>query len=408
MRWGALCLLLLWPGCAPGEVQFHGFVMGNVAVRTTGERPPHGEGGVFVLGEERLRLDVSGATATGRMLFLAKGDLFHDAVSNRVEGDVREAYAGFRGGPLDLRLGRQIVTWGVGDLFFVNDVFPKDWESFFSGRPMEYLKRGVDAARVQYSSRPVNLDLIATPFFRADALPSPRRFLLYDPFAGVASREERKPPARAANTEVALRVSRRAAGFDLSFYGYRGFWRTPAVAASGDGGAPSAVQFYPRLVVWGASAQRNWLAGVISLEAGRYDSRDDRRGANPPIPNSEWRMLAGYQRQLAADLTANVQVYSEVVDRPPRSGAANPDRFRGIASFRLTQFVAYQNWRLSVFLAYSPTADDFFAQPEIWRRLTNRFSVAAGANIFSGRRETPFFGRMRKSDNVYVTARMDL
>jgi hypothetical protein len=44
-----------------------------------------------------------------------------------------------------------IITWGVGDLLFINDVFPKDWESFFSGRPPEYLKLGVDGALVTYS-----------------------------------------------------------------------------------------------------------------------------------------------------------------------------------------------------------------------------------------------------------------
>ncbi|MEK7408381.1 MAG: DUF1302 family protein [Acidobacteriota bacterium] len=405
MRCAAAGVLLMWAGCVHGEVQIHGFLMGNLAVRTTGERPPRGEGGAFVLGEERLRLDLSGAAASGRVSFLVKGDLFHDAVSNRVDGDLREAYAGFRGGPLDLRLGRQIVTWGAGDLFFINDVFPKDWESFFSGRPMEYLKRGVDAVRAQYSSPAVNLDLVATPFFRADALPSPKRFFLYDPFAGIASRQERKPPARAANTEVALRLSRRLAGFDLSLYGYRGYWRMPAASVESE--VPAVVRFYPRLLVWGASAQRNWLAGVVSLEAGRYGSRDDRRGANPAIPNSEWRMLAGYQRQLAADLTGNVQFYAEIVDQSPPLSAAAGDRFRGILSARLTQFLRYQSWRLSLFLAYSPTGEDFFLQPEISHRLTDRFSVAAGANIFAGRRETTFFGRMRKSDNVYISARAD-
>jgi len=148
-------LAILWPGILSAQekyrlsVTIHGFLMGNASVRTTGERPPMGEGGAFVLGEERLRLDVSAATRSGNGFLQVKGDVFHDAVANRVDGDLREAYAGFRTGRLDLRLGWQIVTWGVGDLFFINDVFPKDWESFFSGRPMEYLKRGVDAVRLQ-------------------------------------------------------------------------------------------------------------------------------------------------------------------------------------------------------------------------------------------------------------------
>src|SRR3990172_2448599 len=104
-------LVMLWPGTLGAEeknrlpVTIHGFLMGNASLRTTGERPPMGEGGAFVLGEERLRLDVSGATKSGSGFLLFKGDIFHDAVANRVDGDLREAYAGFRRGQFDLRLG---------------------------------------------------------------------------------------------------------------------------------------------------------------------------------------------------------------------------------------------------------------------------------------------------------------
>lgn len=393
----SLLTLLLRPLTAEEKrrlpVTIHGFLMGNASVRTTGERPPLGEGGAFVLGEERLRLDVSGAAKSGRGFFLVKGDIFHDAVTNRADADLREAYAGFHSGRFDLRLGRQIVTWGVGDLFFVSDVFPKDWESFFSGRPMEYLKRGVDAVRLQYSSEALNVDVIATPFFTGDALPSPKRFFLYNPFSGMTEQRVHSPPERAENTEVGLRLYRRIAGFDVSLYGYRGFWRMPG----------AGVSFYPRLVVWGASAQHNLVNGVVSLEAGRYNSLDDHGGATPGIPNSQWRILAGYQRQLARELTANVQGYVEVME----GYETYRDGVRGVFSARLTQFLGYQNWKLSAFVAYSPTDNDCFVQPEISHRLTDRLSAALGANVFAGRHETTFFGQMAKNDNVYVSLRFD-
>jgi hypothetical protein len=34
------------------------------------------------------------------------------------------------------------------DLIFINDLFPKDWESFFIGRDTEYLKAPSDAAKI--------------------------------------------------------------------------------------------------------------------------------------------------------------------------------------------------------------------------------------------------------------------
>ncbi len=412
-------LAIFWPGMAGAQdkkrlpVTIHGFLMGNAAIRTTGERPPMGEGGDFVLGEERLRLDVSGASKSGSGFLQIKGDIFHDAVANRVDGDLREAYAGLHSGPFDLRLGRQIVTWGVGDLFFINDVFPKDWASFFSGRPMEYLKRGVDAVRLQYSSEALNVDVVATPFFTADTLPSPKRFFLYNPFDAVAEQHQRTPPARAGNTETAIRLYRRMAGFDVSLYGYRGFWRTPGANMDLDSGTPRVTRFYPRLVTYGASAQRNLLNGVVSFEGGHYDSLDDRGGAAPGVANSQWRVLAAYQRQLARELTATFQGYAEIMQGYDTyrkflpAGFRPEDRVRGVFSVRLTQFLRYQNWRLSAFAACSPTDSDCFAQPEVSHRFTDKVSAALGANIFAGRHENTFFGQMVKDNNAYLSFRFD-
>lgn len=413
----ALVMLLAWPSAAQQRSEFpvkiHGFLIGNLAVRSSGQRPPGGEGGAFVLGEERLRFDVSAASKSGEASVLVKGDVFHDAVANRAASDLREGYVAYHRGPFDLRVGRQVLTWGVGDLFFINDVFPKDWQSFFSGRPMEYLKRGIDAFRAQYSSAVLNIDLVATPFFRPDVLPSPKRFFLYNPLAGAASEQEIIPPARAENTELALRLYRRVARFDVSLYGYRGFWRTPAVAAVAGGDTLRATRFYPRLVVWGASAQRNWLHGVVSLEGGHYGSPGDRSGADPAIPNSEWRFLAAYQSQIGRELTAQLQGYAEIMEHHPLyrrflpAGAPLRDQARAVFSVRLTQFWGYQSWKLSVFLAHSPTDSDYFLQPEVSHRLTDRLSVAMGANLFGGRRDSTFFGQMKKDDNVYASARFD-
>ena len=59
------------------------------------------------------------------------------------------------------------------------------------------------------------------------------------------------------------------------------------------------------------------------------------------------------------------------------------------------------------FVAYSPTDNDCFVQPEVSHRLTDRLSAALGANIFTGKHETTFFGQMAKNDNVYLSGRFD-
>ena len=85
--------------------------------------------------------------------------------------DLREA--NFEASPtdnVDLKFGRQILTWGTGDLVFINDLFSKDWHSFFLGRDEEYLKAPSDALKASLYSNVVNVDLIYNPHFDADRL----------------------------------------------------------------------------------------------------------------------------------------------------------------------------------------------------------------------------------------------
>jgi hypothetical protein len=69
---------------------------------------------------------------------------------------------------MDVKLGRQILTWGTGDLIFINDLFPKDWISFFIGRDTDYLKAPSDAIKVSLFGEQANLDIVYTPQFDSD------------------------------------------------------------------------------------------------------------------------------------------------------------------------------------------------------------------------------------------------
>jgi len=394
-------------------LRVHGFLLGNFTARTGSAHPAGKEGSRFLWADERLRLELSGDTASGSLSLLFKGDLFHDAVANRFDGTVREGYLDYSQAWLDLRLGRQIITWGVGDLLFINDVFPKDWGAFFSGRPLEYLKLGVDAAKLHVATPALNAELVAIPFFRSDNLPSADRFFFFDPLAGVSNRTLREPASTTGNTEVALRLYRRIFGSDVSLYAYRGYWRQPSLRPDQFSSPVQLQGFYPRLAAYGASAQRNVDAGLLSLEAGYYDSPDDRAGADPAIPNSQFRTLVGYQRQLASELTIGAQYYTESLMDYEAYKASLPtgfpvqDRTRHLLTARLTQFLKYQTWKLTVFTFYSPSDQDFLLIPEIWHAFTDRLHVAVGATVFGGQQPDTFFGQFDRNDNVYIVLRYD-
>jgi hypothetical protein len=409
--------MLLSIRCAPALAEglsLHGFVQGNYAARTTGKEPTGPEGGDFLLGEERLQLKLA-ASSQGAGLYL-KTDFFHDAVAHDAEMAVREAYLDYGAGPLEVRLGRQIITWGVGDLLFINDIFPKDYVAFFSGRPLEYLKIGSDALKLNFFTDWISAELVAIPFFQSDHLPASDRFFLFDPFPGLPRTTE-EPRAEFENTELAFRLYRSLLGFDAAVYAYKGFFKTPGMKPDNPVSPTAVTLIFPRLWTYGASAQGNALGGVISLEAAYYDSVDDRSGRDPVVPNSATKYLAGYQQQIwsafGGEFTAGIQYYGEYLLDYGAYRAALPagfpaqDRLRQLLTVRLTQFLRYQTLRLTLLAFYSPTDADYDVIPEIRYSFTDALWGAIGANLFGGKEETTFFGQLNKNDNVYVTMRYE-
>ena len=83
------------------------------------------------------------------------------------------------------------------------------------------------------------------------------------------------------------------------------------------------------------------------------------------------------------------------------------DHVRHLLTLRLTKFLKYQTWKLSLFSFYSPSDQDMLVIPEVWHAFTDRLSLTVGANIFAGRYPTTFLGQFRRNENLYVALRYD-
>lgn len=389
----------------------HGFLQGNYSYRTADTGC---SGGVcdeyWLLAEERLQLSPSYEDPSGAFAAKAKLDFFHDAaVEGKADATVREAYFTLHSERADAKIGRQIITWGLGDLVFINDVFPKDWTAFIVGRPIEYLKKGVDAAKIGLYSDAVNGELAIIPNFEPDTLPDSER-LIYYPFPAPAVNNTLEPNMQLSNTEVALKLYRTIKEWDSAVYFYNGFYRSPA---SHMDTSASATYYYPRLKVYGASTQGSAFGGVASLEAGYYAS-SDKNGGNPEIENSQLRYLAAFQKAFEGDLFAGIQYYAEkmlhygnYIKNLP-TGYSAKDETRELYSIRLTKLLHYQTVKLSLFTFYSPTDKDYFINPEIKYNISDNLWTSLGANIFDGGKEkTTFLGQFDKDDNVYVIVRYE-
>lgn len=386
------------------ELSWHGFVQSNYSLRTSRQSPG---GSDFQWADNRLQLKLSVSEGDARAF--AKVDFFQDDLAGSTGQDIREVFLDYSAGSFDFRLGKQIMTWGLGDLLFVNDVFPKDWQAFFSGRPVEYLKVGAGAFKTTFTTSVFSTDLAIMPFFEPDNLPTPRDFIMYDPFSSITSKTESRPDSRVKNIELAARVYANLSGYEVALYSYRGVNRMPA--ALPDSLLTNLTYFYPKLSVYGSSLQKSIYGGIVSLEYGYADSRQDRCGTNPMIPNSFHKFLFGVQRQGWNDFTYSFQFYGEYMSRFDRyeksvpQGLPRQDRFRKVLTSRFTQLLKYQTWKISLFAFYSPTDRDYYLIPEAQYKFSDKLWLSLGGNIFGGENETTFFGQFDKNDNAYTILR---
>jgi hypothetical protein len=410
----ALLAGLALTGARPASAQasLHGFAQFNYAFRTTGVECPAQMACDIMRGEERVQLKLDLSSANRRAGAFARVDLVHDAVTDDLEPDLREAYVDVARRRFSARLGRQVVTWGLGDLLFINDVFPKDWVAFLTGAPLEYLKFGSDAAKLGAYAGSAGAEAVIAPVFAPDRAPGPDRLFFFDPMPSLTDRVTQRPGTTFGDMQVAGRLYARVGRFEVASYLSRGFFGMPA-------GRPDPqvrtrlILSYPRLNTYGGSLQGPVGPGVLSLEGGYYDSRDDRSGADPTVENSQTRWLAAYQVQPLEDLTLALQYYGELMGHHQAYLRTLPgslpvrDRLRHVVSLRVTKLQRHQTVRLNLFVMGSPTDRDAYINPSVRYSVTDELWLETGANIFWGRDLHTFFGQFEKNSGVFLVARYE-
>lgn len=314
---------------------------------------------------------------------------------------------------MDLKIGRQVLTWGTGDLVFINDMFPKDWQSFFLGRDTEYLKAPSDAILVSLFPEGINIDIAYTPNFDADRHITGERISYWtgQSIAGqnAVIRTDR-PDEWFKDDEIAVRIYRNIGTFEVAGYGYMGYWKSP-----GGMDPQSGLALFPELSVYGASLRGPVGDGIAHLEVGYYDSREDTRGDDAFINNSEIRALIGYEREIVKNLTVGVQYYLEhmvqhdeylqALARMNTPMDTVRDEDRHTVTLRLMWLTLNQNLVLNWFTRYSPSDEDVYLKPVLTYKVSDRWQVSAGADIFSGSEDHTFLGQFENNSNVHASLR---
>jgi len=378
----------------------------------------------YNLGETRLRLDIDGDWET--INYSLKVDGVADGVDEEFRAELREALISTSTGPVDWRAGRQVLTWGTGDLLFINDLFPKDWQSFLIGRDEDYLKGPSDAIRGTWYAGEVTVDAVWSPLFKEDNYPDGDRLSYWGQVdqgfgqtAEPISDNAREPKSFPDDGELALRIATRQAGVEYELYGYWGFWPEPNDQRAYMAGTGKMT--HPELHAYGASLRTGMGPGLFNAEVGYYDSRDYDNSANNAAftPNSEVRFLMGYDWEFITNLNVGLQYYLEWTQDHDEQETAWADleqagmgmkemageEYRQLLTTRLTYTQMRGDLMWSLFAFVSPSDDDYYLRPSVRYRASDELTISAGGNVFGGENDYSFFGQFEKDSNVYLRAR---
>ncbi len=356
--------------------------------------------------ETRLQSNIRGKWQHYK--FKLKTDIVHDDVLDGSYLDVREAYIELP--PNDrynIRVGRQSILWGLGDLLVSNDLFPKDYLGLYYGRDAEaeYVVSPIDAIRSSIYFKNSSLDVIFSRF-EPSAVPTGQRFSYFNPFAqSIVGEDMALNVVDTDSNAIMARWNTSLFNKEVAFYYNRTHWQTP------DGFDPQTREFfYPRLNTLGFSIRNEWGPGIISLDAAYYQSADDKDGDKFWIRNSEIRFILGYDFELAKDLNVGLQWMQEQRQNQdnyrnslPELIQASPSEYN-LLTLRLNKFLFNQKMTLSLFTYYSPTQSDRYVRLNMFYKFDDHWLINIGSNHFSGDVDTRF-GQLSDNSNYFAALR---
>ncbi len=264
-------------------------------------------------------------------LFVSMNATYNAILKDRTGMELREAYLAYAKGNLDLRVGRQIVVWGVADALRLTDcVSPCDYTEFLA-QDYDDIRMPVNALRTRYTWRSVTFEAICNPVADFFILPTDRHnpwalTLPSAPLPYTIDLESCKPEKRLRNMEYGGRITTNLSGIDFSLSVLRTWNKMPALSLTvSDNGKSLLVKGeYRRMTMLGADCSLPVGQFVLRGEAACYFDEAQSRGVGKDVvcrntynalvgvdwyPGNDWNFSAQYCHKYTAGNLDGLSVY---------------------------------------------------------------------------------------------------
>lgn len=408
----------------PGAARADGLKLGGFtkAYSFMGLRSP------WALDRTGARLQLEASAAAGPAAFFSALDFDVDgrriaagAGERGAELDIYpvEVYVTLSAGPLDLRLGRQLIFWGQTLWSPPADVL-SPWDHSNMSAEIEDYRVARTGARALLYAGELTLDLVWLPLFEADRGVGGPTSMAGLPVNTVQDR----PPPELAESEVGARLGGTVAGLDWALTGFRGRDRTPlqtfapVMRPGGLSLSPSPTAFtrtlvYPSVWLAGLDLARGVGPLLLKLE-GAYYGRGQADPDDLEQRPSSTRGVLAVSYQHSENFTLEVQGqyerlldYDEAaaqagLDRAYRHGgapvAAAPDDLEAAMMLRFKLGVAFTGQLMAI----ADVRDhDVFGLAFVGYELASGVRAHLGTVLFIGEEDTTY-GRLQDYSQVFA------
>lgn len=362
------------------QVQVKGFLDTYHAVRTEG-RADWMASRTRARGE--LKLEKGAAS-----LFLSLNATYNGILKERTGLELREAYLSYAKGNFDLRVGRQIVVWGVADALRVTDcVSPFDYTEFLA-QDYDDIRMPVNGLRAKYTRGSVTLEAVCNPVVDFFILPTDERNpwairLPSAPLPYTTDLESGKPEKKIRNMEFGGRASVNLSGIDFSVSALRTWNKLPALcpALSGDGRTLYINGQYRRMTMLGADCSLPVGQFVLRAEVAEYigEAQGSGLGQNA-VRRNTLNALAGVDWYPGNDWNISVQYCHKYTSG--NLAALSIYRNAGLATARLSKELLHNTLKLSTFAYIDVASGGIFNRLSASYSLNDDIELTAGYDYF--------------------------
>jgi len=375
--------------------ELNGYIRGGFYGWVSGlDRRPELKSGY---GEVALKLKTTG-TALGNgyaEIRLRKGyeyglDLF--------EIQLREAYVNGSLGPLDFRVGQQIVAWGRADgINPTNNITPQNYlvrSPHFDDR-----REGNMTLRAWLHVSPFRLETIWVPFYKSSIPPFER---INFPVGVSFSDSTVYPDHQILNSSYALRLHFDFLSFDGSLSYYNGYYHLPALDGIVD---LAGLHFYPvayRAQAIGADFSTTLGVWGVRGEAAYKFTVDDYT-ESLFLPSPEFQYVLGVDGMLGninfiiqyigkyipdfekLDLPINpLEIPAYEITKANRMFSMQQDKISHSLSNTLSWNLFYETFKVEFRSLYHFTTKEYLVNPNLSYDITDALNVTLGGNYYRG------------------------